>query len=55
TIGVICALVIEMAAFVVMLDETHDPLPEFEDDQNSYTFGKIGNHNIVVTCLHDPQ
>ncbi|KAF1983490.1 hypothetical protein K402DRAFT_162769 [Aulographum hederae CBS 113979] len=51
TIGVICALFIEMAAFVVMLDETHDPLPDLEDDQNSYTFGQIGNHNIVVACL----
>lgn len=50
-IGVICALAIEKAAFVVMLDEVYEPLPTLKDDGNSYTFGRIGYHNIVAACL----
>jgi nucleoside phosphorylase len=50
-IGVICALAVEKTAFVAMLDEVHEAPPTPEDDKNSYTFGRIGNHNIVVTCL----
>jgi nucleoside phosphorylase len=50
-IGVICALAVEKAAFVAMLDEEHEALPTSKHDDNSYTFGKIGIHNVVAACL----
>jgi nucleoside phosphorylase len=51
TIGVVCALPLEKAAVVAMLDEEHDALTPIEGDENSYTLGRIGVHNIVVACL----
>jgi nucleoside phosphorylase len=51
SIGVICALAVEKAAFVAMLDEVHETLPTPKDDDNSYTFGSVGDHNIVAACL----
>ncbi|KAK5459620.1 hypothetical protein LTS15_003749 [Exophiala xenobiotica] len=50
-IGIICALAVEKAAFQAMLDDVHDPLPTVTGDENSYTFGRIGVHNVVVACL----
>jgi nucleoside phosphorylase len=50
-IGVICALAVEKAAFVAMLDEEHETLPTSKHDDNSYTFGRIGIHNVVTACL----
>jgi hypothetical protein len=47
----ICALPLEMAAAKSMLDETHHQLPQLENDENTYTLGKIYGHNVVVTCL----
>jgi nucleoside phosphorylase len=51
SIGVICALAVEKAAFVAMMDAVHETLPTSKDDDNSYTFGSIGDHNIVAACL----
>jgi nucleoside phosphorylase len=51
TIGVVCALSVEKSAFVAMLDEVHEALQTPIDDENSYTFGRIGSHNIVTACL----
>jgi nucleoside phosphorylase len=51
SVGVICALAVEKAAFTAMLDEDHEALATHKDDGNSYTFGRIGDHNIVVACL----
>ena len=51
TVAWICALSLEMAAAKVMLDETHDPLPQQSTDHNIYTLGSIGGHNVVVVCL----
>ncbi|TKA72754.1 hypothetical protein B0A49_04593 [Cryomyces minteri] len=53
TIGVICALATEKAAVEVMLDEEHPCLDKIEGDDNDYTFGSIGFHNIAVACLPD--
>lgn len=50
-IGVICALAVEKAAFVAMLDQVYEAVPTLKDDSNSYTFGRIGCHNIVTACL----
>jgi nucleoside phosphorylase len=48
---VICALATEKAAFEAMLDDKHTPLPNVKGDDNSYTLGSIGIHNIAVACL----
>jgi nucleoside phosphorylase len=50
-IGVICALATENAAIVAMLDETHPKLKKEEGDDNEYTLGRIGVHDIVIACL----
>ncbi|RKL01772.1 hypothetical protein BFJ71_g5101 [Fusarium oxysporum] len=55
TIAWICALYIETAAALVMLDETHDELPRRPNDNNAYTLGRIKNHNIVIACLPQDQ
>ncbi|RAK93710.1 hypothetical protein BO79DRAFT_224172 [Aspergillus costaricaensis CBS 115574] len=34
-----------------MLDEIHPALSIHPRDSNSYTFGSIGRHNIVIACL----
>lgn len=51
TVGWICALPVETAAAKLMLDEIHPPLPRLPMDQNTYIFGSIGQHNIVITSL----
>ncbi|RYP09765.1 hypothetical protein DL764_001100 [Monosporascus ibericus] len=50
TIACICPLSVEQAAVEGMLDEIHPTLPT-ERDENSYTFGRIGEHNIVVASM----
>jgi nucleoside phosphorylase len=51
TIGWVCALPVERASATSMLDEVHRNLPVPPTDHNTYTLGRIGNHNIVVACL----
>ncbi|PYH71859.1 ankyrin [Aspergillus vadensis CBS 113365] len=51
TIGWVCALAIEAAAAMAMLDQIHPALPIHARDSNSYTLGSIGRHNIVIACL----
>ena len=51
TVGWICALPIEMAAAQGMLDEHRSPLPQESHDHNTYTFGRIGVHNVILACL----
>jgi len=51
-VGWICALPTERAAAEAMLDEVHDkPRGQLPSDYNSYTLGRIGDHNVVITCL----
>jgi len=50
-IGIICALATENAAMVAMLDETHPKLKKGNGDDNEYTLGRIGVHNVVIACL----
>lgn len=42
---------IEMAAAIAMLDCTHEALPKKLGDDNEYSFGNIGSHNIVIAYL----
>ncbi|KAL4901493.1 hypothetical protein BDW74DRAFT_181784 [Aspergillus multicolor] len=52
TIGWVCALPIERAAARAMLDEIHEtPVERNPSDNNAYTLGKIGPHNIVIASL----
>ncbi|KAH8654542.1 hypothetical protein BGZ60DRAFT_568352 [Tricladium varicosporioides] len=50
-IGIICALATEAAAMVAMLDEIHPRLKKENSDDNEYTLGRIGVHNVVIACL----
>jgi nucleoside phosphorylase len=51
TVGWICALPVELAAAQEMLDEEHEDLEQDEHDQNTYSLGRIGGHNVVIVCL----
>lgn len=51
TVGWICALPLEMTAATAMLDDVHPGLSVHPNDNNTYTLGRIGTHNIVVACL----
>jgi nucleoside phosphorylase len=51
TVGWISALAAELAASIEMLDEIHPKLYQDPQDHNHYTFGKIGEHNVVIACL----
>lgn len=48
TVGWICALSVEIQAAMLMLDERHPSLPSVLNDQNTYVFGRIGKHNVVI-------
>lgn len=52
TIGWICAIATEYVAAQAFLDEKHDgPESVSTNDNNDYTLGKIGKHNVVVAVL----
>jgi nucleoside phosphorylase len=53
TVGWVCALPIEMAAAMAMLDEEHENAPcEIGDnDENVYSMGSVAGHNVVIGCL----
>lgn len=48
----ISPLKVEHIAALAMLDEEHEPLWQSPRDQNVYTLGRIGRHNIVIAGLH---
>ncbi|KAL5084944.1 hypothetical protein Trisim1_011298 [Trichoderma cf. simile WF8] len=52
TVGWICAIHTEYVAALAFLDEKHQG-PEYisTNDNNDYTLGKIGRHNIVIAVL----
>ncbi|KAH8123061.1 ankyrin repeat-containing domain protein [Trichoderma asperelloides] len=52
TVGWICALYIECVAAQAFLDDKHEQ-PEYlsPHDNNSYTLGRIGRHNVVIAVL----
>ena len=49
--GWICAVMAECVAARALLDQEYPSLPIDEFDNNTYTFGRIGSHNIVIACL----
>jgi nucleoside phosphorylase len=54
-VGWICALPIELTAARATLDENHADLSQLSGDNNAYCLGRIGGHNIVITCLPKGQ
>ncbi|KAJ3454195.1 hypothetical protein MRS44_018089 [Fusarium solani] len=56
TVGWICAILTEYVAAQEFLDEEHDA-PDFvqPNDNNDYTLGRIGKHNVVVAVLPDGE
>jgi nucleoside phosphorylase len=54
TVGWIAALPIELAAAAAMLDEEHSTPLDFEKhstDQNTYMWGRVSGHNVVIASL----
>ncbi|KAJ0416424.1 nucleoside phosphorylase domain-containing protein [Aspergillus carlsbadensis] len=49
--GWICALLLELAAVRAILDEEFGDLPMRPNDHNTYTLGRVGEHNVVIACL----
>src|SRR6201996_5042123 len=56
TVGWICALSTEYVAAQAFLDEKHDE-PEYvsPNDNNDYTLGKVGKHNVFIAVLPDGE
>ncbi|KAK1837700.1 Kinesin light chain 5 [Colletotrichum chrysophilum] len=52
TVGWICAIPTELAAARTFLDE-HHPAPKTvqRNDNNTYTLGKMGEHNVVIAVM----
>lgn len=56
TVGWICAVQTEYVVACELLDEEHPPLPTTSlQDDNVYTLGRIGDHNVVMACLPKGQ
>ncbi|KAM0254596.1 hypothetical protein ACHAQJ_006632 [Trichoderma viride] len=51
TVGIICALPKELRAVRTLFDESYDKFENFPQDTNQYSFGAIGQHNVVAACL----
>jgi hypothetical protein len=51
TVGWICALPVELKAARAMLGEQHKSPVQRDGDNNSYTVGRIGVHNVVIAVL----
>ncbi|EHK44750.1 hypothetical protein TRIATDRAFT_220486 [Trichoderma atroviride IMI 206040] len=56
TVGWICAIATEYVAARAFLDEKHDG-PEYVslNDNNDYTLGRVGKHNVVIAVLPDGE
>lgn len=51
-VGWICALSTEFVAACELLDEEYDVQDlDYRHDENTYTFGRIGQHKVVISCL----
>ncbi|KAJ5280806.1 purine and uridine phosphorylase [Penicillium angulare] len=55
-VGWICAIETEYVAAKAFLDEIHKASEYLSpSDNNDYTLGKVGNHNIVIAILPDDE
>ena len=56
TVGWVCAIVTEYVAAQAFLDREHDrPEKLSSGDNNDYTLGEIGGHNVVIATLPDGE
>ena len=55
TVAWLCALLSELVVATAMLDEEHDPLSPPVHDENSYTYGSINGHNVIIACMPPGQ
>src|SRR5580700_5012471 len=56
TVGWICAVPTEYVAARVFLDKTHEgPEDVSKHDNNDYTLGRVGKHNVVIAVLPDGE
>ncbi|KAL2859366.1 hypothetical protein BJX68DRAFT_261805 [Aspergillus pseudodeflectus] len=51
TVTLICALPVQMAALIAVLDEIHDEVQSKCDHKIQYVLGRIGTRNVVVYYL----
>jgi nucleoside phosphorylase len=51
TIAWISATQKEYVAACAVLDDEYHPPEDLVNDDNCYTFGRIGEHNVVIACL----
>ncbi|MCJ1271298.1 hypothetical protein MMC22_011198 [Lobaria immixta] len=56
TVAWLCALPLsELVVATAMLDEEHDAFSLLVHDENSYTYGSINGHNVVIACMPPGQ
>jgi hypothetical protein len=56
TVSWICAISTEYTAAQALLDETHEgPETVFPHDNNDYTLGRMGKHNVVIAVLPEGE
>jgi len=56
TVGWICAIRTEYVAARAFLDEKHEhPESMSSNNNNVYTLGKVGKHNVVIAVLPDGE
>jgi nucleoside phosphorylase len=55
TVGWICAVVTEFIAARLFLDEQHETPQLAPGDENQYTLGRMGNHNVVIAVFPDGE
>ena len=51
TVAWICAVEVERIAACELLEEEYPLLPKQPHDNNAYSFGRIGSHNVVIAGL----
>jgi nucleoside phosphorylase len=55
TVGWICAISTEYVAAQAFLDEEHDRPRYLDNDNNDYTLGRFGEHNVVIAVLPEGE
>ncbi|EXK27653.1 hypothetical protein FOMG_15886 [Fusarium oxysporum f. sp. melonis 26406] len=51
TVGIICALPLELRAVRALFDAEHNGHTKMKGDSNTYALGTMGQHMIVAACL----
>jgi len=56
TVGWICAIPTELVAAAASLGHKHDnPESVYQNDNNTYTLGRIRKHNVVIAAALDGE